>query len=639
MKRKAISFLLISYLTIGFIASSKGAAEGTAVNPDRPIWLWGVPGGSGEYTPESLELANRWAQNMFGHTFRLSGIPYKVTHLDAINLMIAEGRLPDSIWLGWDYGVAEQKLIVDLAKSGKSMAVDQYYNDPKNYPTLFQVGRVKDQIYGLTWKGRMYASPAYYTALPTSPSYAGIEWWIRWDALRGYKGNTLDHQAWVPRTLEDVHMFAKYADGLGLLDHNGQSSYAFGISFYSNKPEEWTRVLKTLKGAGWEVDKQMRLLPFWASEEMHDALAWVNMMYREGLMCPDFVKLDGRNNIQHRSSAMPIIHAGMENWGPALHRREIYEEVGGDFEEAARHPSWNRFYMCIVPPIVEPDGNVGAFYTRFPTVTITMKTCPNPDALFRLFDWCFTAEAVPTMRLNYGPKDVNWEWVPEDLATQYDPPMKWRIVGYDEPVIRDEDGAVDWLATYLRLSPCPDKIAFDGAMSISQAQDCPPRVLPWIIMFAFPTYTHYAEKNYWHGLYMDFVEMKVPIDGREATWTATCTDWELHHLIKDTIESPKPSYSMVLYDLTPREIDAFVTAEQRFNESLAQILTAETTEVFDAEYAAMLKKLMKVTDWKVIFEKKQRYWEEWMASNQVDDRDQLKTVRPRPEWIEALGWR
>ena len=86
------------------------------------------------------------------------------------------------------------------------------------------------------------------------------------------------------------------------------------------------------------------------------------------------------------------------------------------------------------------------------------------------------------------------------------------------------------------------------------------------------------------------------------------------------------------------ESGAFATAEQRFHEGMAQVLTSETPTAFEKNYEALLNQLLRVANWKPIYEKKQKGWEDWMKKNDVDDRATLGRVTPRPEWEEVMGW-
>lgn len=45
-------------------------------------------------------------------------------------------------------------------------------------------------------------------------------------------------------------------------------------------------MIYSLKGAGWEVDDQKRLMPPWASVQTREAFAYLNQLSREGLLDP-----------------------------------------------------------------------------------------------------------------------------------------------------------------------------------------------------------------------------------------------------------------------------------------------------------------------------------------------------------------
>lgn len=640
MARKCLVLLFVFVLIAGFSAFA-GPQPETAAETERPNWLWGLPWGSaGTFTEESLELANKWAIEKFGGTFKLSLPGGEVDVVTALNRLIAEGGdFPDAVCFGYKSydDVQIQKIIVDMAKFGKSMPLNKWFNDPENYPNLKKVTAVEDQMYGLTWQGKLYAHPAMGVYLADSPASSGIEWFMRWDALIEFGGNTIEEQKYVPTSLDELYDFLKQVDQLGLTDKEDKPSYGFSMGFGRNSPSEWRRVLYTMKGAGWEVDDQKRLLPQWASEETYEALKYVNMLYREGLMHPNFDILDSGAWMQSRRWARPIVNAGMENFNPDV-RQPLVREYGS-IEAASKDIHWNTFYMNVIPPIVEADGKIGAYTDRMPGAGIVMKTMPNPAAYFKMLDWLLTPEGYITYREGEGPMGIVWEFPPEADAKKFDPPLPWRLIGYETMMPMKEDGSVDWDKKALIKSACPDKHdrANDYDMDAEFAKGCPPRLLPQIHFFMSPLYFHYAEMGAW-GSWITRREVGMPYDGREGTWTAAVGDLQLHQLIKEKITQPRPSYKLVLYDFSPLEAGAFATAEQRFDESLSAILTAKTAAEFEKNYQSTLSSLSRITNWKPVYEKKQAAWEDWMKKNSIDDRRSLRTVTPRPEWKEVMDW-
>ena len=636
-KRVTVIFLLIVFMVVGFTAYSEGGSEEAAVDTTRPIWIWGATGHPGDYREEDFEVAQAWAIENFGHPFRVNNPP-RGDNIASLNILLAEGKFPDIIRLQ-GYTVPVQKMIVDLAKFGKSMAVDKYYNDPENFPILFEAGKVKWQLDAVRWNGKAYAAPGSQTLLATDPVIKpDTEWWFRWDALKEFGGNTLEEAKYVPTNLDELYDFLKQAMKLGLTDRGGRTSHAFGIgSQRTPAPAEWLKVLDTMKGAGWEVDDQMRLMPKWASEEFYEACKYVNLLFREGLMHPNFDLLIPSNVMENRSLATPLVHAGMTNFGPSIYRGEVITENDGDRVAAAKDPTWDIFYMCVMPPLKEPDGTIGRITMRPPSYNVISKQNPNPDATFRLLEHMLTDEGDITHAAGMGPRGVTWEFIPEN-EQKGDPPLTYRLIGHEEPWVRDENGVIDWDATYKVKAPCYPDTTMASWTSPEKAKECPPNYLPLVEYYGRRVSQGFEERLYNAGYRAGTVEFGIPIDGREGTWTATQMDTELHIRMKAEVGSDIPSYQLVLYELSPLEAGAFATADQRLEQSLAAILTAESPAQFDEYFSDMLGQMIKVTNWKPVYEKKQKNWEAWMKSNNTDDTASLKTVTPRSEWKDTMGW-
>ena len=80
------------------------------------------------------------------------------------------------------------------------------------------------------------------------------------------------------------------------------------------------------------------------------------------------------------------------------------------------------------------------------------------------------------------------------------------------------------------------------------------------------------------------------------------------------------------------------TAQQRYSEGIAKVLTAQTVEGFRSEYAKFIDSLIGVANWKSIYEAKSKRWIDWMTGNKFDDRPQMVGCTPVAKWKAVMGW-
>ena len=101
------------------------------------------------------------------------------------------------------------------------------------------------------------------------------------------------------------------------------------------------------------------------------------------------------------------------------------------------------------------------------------------------------------------------------------------------------------------------------------------------------------------------------------------------------IVSPIPSYEQLTVTLPQQEASAEATAGERFDAAVAKLIQSGN---FEADYDVWLRSMISITNWKPIYETKQRRWQDWMRANNIDDRADLRTVTPRREWRTVMGW-
>ena len=142
MKKLVLVFLI---LLLGvFAAFTEGQAEATQVE-DRPIWIWGLR--AERIDPDWEAMGNEWAEEKFGASFYAEGHFPTAQRTQAIDTLMAEGKMPDVI-AAIPYNTQGLKLLTDMAKFGKTIPLDKYFNDPENYPVLAEA----DQDYLRAYK-------------------------------------------------------------------------------------------------------------------------------------------------------------------------------------------------------------------------------------------------------------------------------------------------------------------------------------------------------------------------------------------------------------------------------------------------------------------------------------------------------
>ena len=581
MKHRFSFLCLICLITISLPTYSKGTSE------EGPIWLWGLPSSYGgrDIPEEVLTQANQWALEKFGATFRLTSVPEGVTNVEALNRLIAEGEFPDVAILSSDqYNLlAVQKTLADLARFGKIVRLDKYFGIEASYPHLYRAGQVREQMLLGTYDDAIYAAPGKGTRLDEDePAWAEPMWAIRRDIAT-------DHG--MPEDLQQLFVTLKkiqQGQPKRYTDAGGEAVVPLGV--YPDV-DQWTALVYQLKGAGWEVDEQMRVMPPWASQETYEALKAVNLLWREGLLHSDSFTMDA-----NRASELARGGAYGVTCGPAL------------FVSKAEAPREN---VMLVPPIREPDGSIGRYVQQAPGLVVISKECPNADAVMRLMDWGLSREGWITAYLDAGLRGVDWEVTDE--------PLNW-----------------EYMATPGSNYPRPEGVQSGTWRSLNELMVSPPKVPPGLQYLSSATE---VSQNPWasHSWLSRMGEAGLPVSYGDNDMTVAPWDPDFNLEVEAKVISPWPSYSLIVHDIGPVESSVFAAARVKWREGLYDVLSAQSPVEFENRYVRLMEGLVAVGDWQAVFEPMQAAWEEWVEEYH-DDRVRLQTVKPRPEWQKQAGF-
>jgi hypothetical protein len=582
-----ICFLLFSTLNL----FSAGKQESDDSTQTEGIWVWGTPAWGGVYEEEILTEANKWLNKKFGITIRkISPMPQGTQAGQAFNLLTAKGEMPDVI-NGFG-GLEATKFMVDLAEAGTILDLTPYFNDPQDYPIFSNADKAFLRAY--MHDGKIYGFPTFGWPRDGKSGSYGTEWAIRDDIIEKYGR---------PTTMMEVLEVAKKIKADGITDANGEQGYPFAIHMFPEEPAGAVPgILGSTFGSGWEVDQQKRLMPVWASKEYKDALNWLNVMWREGLMNPGQWMTDQETLGDHYNVSKYGIVYG-PTWVNAQYStilRKQIDEGKAKVTDESYQEKLGYVMRKLEPPISDNPGLLtvgGAGYAFISADT------PNPDGVMKLLEWYQSDEALISTHFDAGLLGVDWEWAKDE-------PWYWQTIG-EEPGTRLRGG----------------EYSTGSWIDSKKAEDNPPRVPPVVHYISTPSYDMFYNRV-WYEWEDQFNTEKYGFEFYDEDYVEAMRK----------IRSPIPSYQQVIADLPPQEAAALNTVGQRIAEGLVGVITSESESVFEQNHTKFLQTLISVTNWKPIYTAKQQRWVDWLNENNIDDRNSLGSVTPLPLWEAVMGW-
>ena len=584
--RKVAAVLIILSMTLPLFA--EGGGETATMEPDRGIWIWGVP--RGPFDGELLDVSNEWASEKFGITVsRIDKVPTGQTADQALQLLIAQDEFPDLMWN------MSFTTMADLAVGGRLLPLDKYFRDSVNYPLIASACQSYMSKYKVN--GQIYGLPGWEWAVKCEDVSVDILWYIRKDLYDQYG---------YPETTDELLELLRAVKASGLTDLNGDPVIPF--QWRSAWSPVNSRVIYQLKGAGWEVDPEKRLMPEWASVQTYEAFKFLNLLWNEELLGRGQFVMDTAGFQDLLKTASFAVATG-EPWYASLMGDVtipgFVERYGLDAPET--QAAIDSQFIMMVNPIKDAPGRI---VNKQPNPSLLSADIPNPDGVMDFIQWHMTDEGRISNMFAAGYLGTHWDFV--------DGPEIWRM------------------KTELQGSHPHDtrQIAnSQDSVEITRQAGRPPLVTPHGHWFGTPNYASWQQRLNYYSL-QAMRENGVLVGERPGDPTVPSWSTAFTIPLADVV-SPIPSYAQLTVALPPREASAMATGMERFDAALAGLVTSSD---FEADYDAFLASMIDITDWRPIFEERQQRWEQWMSDNNVDDRETLITVTPRPEWAAVMGW-
>ena len=584
--RKVAAVLIILSMALPLFA--EGGGESASMEPDRGIWIWGVP--HGPFDEELLAVSNEWASEKFGITVsRIDKVPTGQTADQALQLVIAQGEFPDLMWN------MPFTTMADLAVGGRLLPLDKYFRDSVNYPLIASACQSYMSKYKVN--GQIYGLPGWEWAVKCEDVSVDAVWYIRKDVYEQYG---------YPKTTDELLDVLRAVKASGLTDLAGDPVIPF--QWRSAWPPVNRRILYQIKGAGWEVDAEKRLMPEWASVETYEAFKFLNLLWNEGLIGEGQFVMDTGGFIDRLKTASYAVSAG-EPWYSSVMGDDVIpgfvDRYGRDAPETLA--AIDAQFIMMVNPIADAPGRI---VNKQPNPSLISADIPNPDGVMQFIQWHMTDEGRISNMFAAGYLGTHWDFV--------DGPEYWRM----KPELQGRH-------------PQDSRQIANSQDSVETTRQAgrPPLVTPHAHWFGTPNYASWQQRLLYHSLQAmranGVAVGESPGDPTMPSWSPAFT------IPLADVVSPIPSYAQLTVALPPREASAMVTATERLDAALPELITSGN---FEADYDAALASLIDITDWRPIYEERQARWEQWMSDNNVDDRDSLITVTPRPEWAAVMGW-
>ena len=430
MKKKLLAWLMCAVMLVGLA----GAQAETADMPTITLWA-----GMSSNCPE---------ETLHQGTIRdLLGINYTVEwtqgdFLTTLNMKINSNELPD-ICVFWNDTVAANALI----NSGLVQPVDAFVQDPEKYPNLAAIpAETLDYIRASTPDGKLWYLPGNYAIEVDDPwpGWTVDAWWVRKDLL-AEAGMQLEDL----NTLEGFEKFARSmfgkvtADGLPVqpISYSSESGYniilnAFGID---------TGAGKSGMPAVSLVNGEKVFL--YDHPNLKNAYAWMNKMYREGLLDMEVTTQKNERLTEKMNSGEIGIYPGSA-WAPGLNNAWYAMQTEADNVAAAN-------LEPVKIPLAEGVTEAGKVSYVNPynnAMVFISKDCKNLDAVLKYLDWCNRQDPITQQEVNEGPEGVYWYWIDEPYGEwDFVPEYKAMRDSGDQALVDTCTTQMYYLSNYSRL--------------------------------------------------------------------------------------------------------------------------------------------------------------------------------------------
>ena len=588
---------------LGILVCASVFAEGkqeAAAAGERPIWIWwNASGEDGFYPDDQLSLANTWAEDNFGITVRMSGPPSGVERLQALMLLIAEGKFPDVMGLKLPLEDRPVRLAIQtLAQAGRLLPLDKYFDDPERYPNLATIGREYMDAYRFAG-GKIYASPGDNTRL--SPDD-----WVETYLLWGIQRRVYEKYGAPSSSAELIELWSALKKDPTFVDLDGQPGWPVSVDTRFDEAYGGFRALDATiymtKGAGWEVAAvggAKTLLPKWASEETYESLKFWNVVYREGYMPPYAFMIDTDRWYEDVMAGKYATFPGIAQGGGVGHSSRVaaarVKEFGKDDPKTKEAIAIQMYRFAA--PIVERGGKIGRCTAGHGTPILVSAECPNPDGVMALINWGFSDEFFGSTNRGLGEYGVDWV---------LDETQDWGFRFLVDPQER-----AGWYELMGNLN--------DGTKP------------KWLPLYGFARHNEGSRPWEIYGWAFETGMAQTGLDG----YMENIGLLGKAHAERAGVD---PSYTYIIAPPPSAEVSAETAAEQVWMQSLVEVWTADSPAAFEAAYRAMLQKMIGGADWKSIYTAKQQRWLNDLNTRGYDDRPDLRTVTPRPEWKQVMGW-
>jgi len=332
--------------------------------------------------------AENLADTAFGKAWQeATGVKLEVLQMaddQAYSLMFAGGELPDIIWYGFNgYPGGPQGAIED--------GIIEPLNNYMEYAPDLQA---------------LLDNRELYKQSVTTPDGEIIGFpWIRDDSEPGALNiqGIVIRQDWLdelglnyPKTADEFYdVLKRFKEEKGA--EYPLSSYS--TDHFRNAVTEGiiTSPFGLVKGDFYKKDGQVHY--GYAENEYKDVLVWLNEMYEEGLIDPNFAAMDSAAFDANMTSG--VTGVGFISCNTANRLVTAVEETDPEFD------------LIGIPPLSTPDGDVSMSTQYSHPVTgmyaVITPACENKEAAVKFLNYAYTEEG--SMLFNYGIEGESYEMV------------------------------------------------------------------------------------------------------------------------------------------------------------------------------------------------------------------------------------